>query len=108
MEWGVIAYDTRLPLILIHGTMIVKGYVHDIFQLHVLPLMTGLSGALFQQQNAWPYIVRMSQNCLRQITTLPWPARSPDLSPNEHIFHLGRQIGQPTSLVELEALLQHL
>lgn len=109
MVWGAIAYDTRSPLILIHGTMTAQRYVHDILQPHVLPLMARLPGAIFQQDNARPHTARMSQDCLRHITTLPWPARSPDLSPIEHIWdHLGRQVGQPTSLVELEARLQQL
>ncbi|GFX00434.1 uncharacterized protein TNCV_2090841 [Trichonephila clavipes] len=48
----------------------------------------------------------MSQNCLRTVTTFLWPARSPDLSPIEHIWdHLGRRVEHPTSLNELEARL---
>ncbi|GFU13430.1 uncharacterized protein TNCV_937431 [Trichonephila clavipes] len=47
--------------------------------------------------------------CLRTVTTLPWPARFPDLSPIEHIWdHLGRRVGHPTSLNELEARLQQI
>ncbi|GFW49391.1 transposable element Tcb1 transposase [Trichonephila clavipes] len=49
---------------------------------------------------------RVSQDCLRTVTTLPWPARSSDLSPIEHIWdHLGWRVGPPTSLNELEARL---
>ncbi|GFX60746.1 transposable element Tcb2 transposase [Trichonephila clavipes] len=41
--------------------------------------------------------------------TLPWPARSPDLSPIQHIWdHLGRQVGPPSSLNELEARFQQI
>ncbi|GFT09980.1 uncharacterized protein TNCV_1114411 [Trichonephila clavipes] len=54
---------------------------HGILLLHVLPLM---EGANFQQENARQHIARMSQDCLHTITTLPWPARSPYLSPIEH------------------------
>ncbi|GFX94802.1 transposable element Tcb1 transposase [Trichonephila clavipes] len=51
----------------------------------------------------------MSQGCLHTVTTLPWPTRSPDLSPIEHIWgHLRRRVGQPTSLNELEARLQQI
>ncbi|GFU68813.1 hypothetical protein TNCV_2784001 [Trichonephila clavipes] len=33
---------------------------------------------------------------------LPWPARSPDLSPIEHLWdHVGWRVGDPTSLNEL-------
>ncbi|GFV35369.1 transposable element Tcb1 transposase [Trichonephila clavipes] len=49
-------------------------------------------------------MARVSQDCLRTVTTLPWPARSPDLSPIKHIWdHLGWSVGIPTSLNELEA-----
>ncbi|GFX82681.1 transposable element Tcb2 transposase [Trichonephila clavipes] len=75
MAWGAIAYNTRSPLVLILGTMTAQRYVHDILQPHVLPLMQRLPGAIFQHDNAWPHTARMSQDCLRTVTTLPWPAR---------------------------------
>ncbi|GFX93608.1 transposable element Tcb1 transposase [Trichonephila clavipes] len=75
----------------------------------MLPLMQRLPGAIFQQANARPHTTRLSQDCLRTITTLPWPARSTDLSPIEHIWdHLGRRVGHPTSLNKLEARLQQI
>ncbi|GFV88340.1 transposable element Tcb2 transposase [Trichonephila clavipes] len=68
-----------------------------------------LQGAIFQQDNAQSHTARVSQDCLRTVTTLPWPARSPHLSPIEHIWdHLGRRVGHPTSLNELEARLQQI
>ncbi|GFX26890.1 transposable element Tcb2 transposase [Trichonephila clavipes] len=72
-------------LALIRGTMTAQRYVHDILQPHVFPLMQRLPGAIFRQNNARPYTARMSQDCLRTVTTLPWPGRSTDMSPNEHI-----------------------
>ncbi|GFT50964.1 transposable element Tcb2 transposase [Trichonephila clavipes] len=57
----------------------------DILQPHVLPLMRLLPGAISQQDNARPHTTRMSQDYLRTVTTFPWPARSPDLSPIEQI-----------------------
>ncbi|GFY18450.1 transposable element Tcb2 transposase [Trichonephila clavipes] len=52
MVWGAIAYDTRSRLILIHSTMTARRNIQDILQLHVLLLMAGLPGAIFQQENA--------------------------------------------------------
>ncbi|GFX20110.1 transposable element Tcb2 transposase [Trichonephila clavipes] len=69
--------------------MTVQRYVHDILQPHVLPLMQRLPGAIFQQDNARPLTARVSQDCLLTVTTLPWPVRSPDLSPNEHLGSFG-------------------
>ncbi|GFU58184.1 transposable element Tcb1 transposase [Trichonephila clavipes] len=71
--------------------------------------MKWLPGAIFQQDYARPHTARMSQDSLRNVFTLPWPSQSPDLSPIEHIWdHLGRRVGYPTSLNELEARLQQI
>ncbi|GFW83330.1 uncharacterized protein TNCV_2544281 [Trichonephila clavipes] len=49
--------------------MTAQRYVHDILQRHVLPLIQRLPGAIFQQHNARPYTTRVSQDCLRTVTT---------------------------------------
>ncbi|GFX60924.1 transposable element Tcb2 transposase [Trichonephila clavipes] len=90
MVLGDIAYNTPPPLVFISGTMTAQRYVHDILQPHVLPLMQRLPGAIFQQFIVWPHTARVSQDCLRTVTTLPLPAQSPDSSPIELIWdHLG-------------------
>ncbi|GFU75816.1 transposable element Tcb1 transposase [Trichonephila clavipes] len=87
--------------------MTAQRYIHDILQPHVLPLLQRLAGAIFQQDNIRPHTTRVSQDCLRAVTTIPWHARSPDLSQIEHIWdHLGWRVGHLTSLNELEARLQ--
>ncbi|GFX25055.1 transposable element Tcb2 transposase [Trichonephila clavipes] len=68
MVWGVIAYNTRSPLVLIHGTMTAQWYFHDILQTHVLPLMQRLPG-----DNVRPHMARVSQDCLRTVITLSDP-----------------------------------
>ncbi|GFV72164.1 transposable element Tcb1 transposase [Trichonephila clavipes] len=70
---------------------------------------TVTSSHIFQQDNARPQTARVPQDCLRTVTTLPWPVLSPDLSPIEPMWdHLGRRVGHPTSLNELEARLQQI
>ncbi|GFU65365.1 transposable element Tcb2 transposase [Trichonephila clavipes] len=56
--------------------MTAQRYVHDILQPHVLPLKQHLPGLTRQ----------VSQDCLHTVNTFPWPARSPDLSPINHIW----------------------
>ncbi|GFY01221.1 transposable element Tcb1 transposase [Trichonephila clavipes] len=108
MVWGTIAFNTRSPLVLLCGSMTAERYVHFL-QPHVLPLMQRLPGAIFQQDNAQPHTARVSQDYLRTVTILPWPALSPDLSPIAHIWdHLGWRVGHPMSLNELEATLQQI
>ncbi|GFV65375.1 uncharacterized protein TNCV_2638051 [Trichonephila clavipes] len=49
--------------------MTAQRYVHDILLLHVLPLKQRLPGVIFQQDNAQPHTARLSQDCLRTVTT---------------------------------------
>ncbi|GFV30345.1 transposable element Tcb2 transposase [Trichonephila clavipes] len=74
--------------------------------------MQRFPGAIFQQINARPHTARVSQDCLRNVTTLPtlpWPTRSPDLSSIEHIWgDLGERVEHTTSLIELEAKVQQI
>ncbi|GFT95797.1 transposable element Tcb2 transposase [Trichonephila clavipes] len=77
---------STLPLLYSDTLLPQLPYVYNILQPHVLPLMQRFPGAIFQQDNASSSIARMSQYCLRTLTTLPWPARSPDLPPIEHIW----------------------
>ncbi|GFV65254.1 transposable element Tcb2 transposase [Trichonephila clavipes] len=85
MIWGVIALNTWSSLVLIRRTKTAQQNVHDILQPRVLPLMQRLPGTIFQH-NARPCMARVSQECLCTVTTLPWPSRSPDISPSEHIW----------------------
>ncbi|GFX92270.1 DDE_3 domain-containing protein [Trichonephila clavipes] len=48
------------------------------------PFLNGLPGAIFQQNNARPHTERVAEDFLCPFKILPWPARSPDLSPVEH------------------------
>ncbi|GFV27437.1 transposable element Tcb2 transposase [Trichonephila clavipes] len=81
MVCGAIAYNIRSPLVLIRGTMTAQRNVHDILQPHLLSFMQRLPGTIFEQVNVRPHTARMSQECLRTVTNLPWPARSQHLTP---------------------------
>ncbi|GFW97088.1 transposable element Tcb1 transposase [Trichonephila clavipes] len=86
MVWGAIAYDSRSTLIVMYGTLTGQRYVDDIIRPHVGPFLNGLPGTIFQQDNARPHTARVAQDFLRHFQTLPWPARSPDLYPVEHVW----------------------
>ncbi|GFW42330.1 DDE_3 domain-containing protein [Trichonephila clavipes] len=88
------------------GTLSGQRYVDDILRPHVGPF---LPGGIFQQDNARPYTARVAQNFLRHFQTLPWTARSPDLSPVEHVWdQLKRQMPSCHSVHDLELAVQDL
>ncbi|GFX00399.1 transposable element Tcb1 transposase [Trichonephila clavipes] len=109
MIWGRIAYDSRSTLIVIRGTLTGQRYVDDILRSHVGPFLNGLPGAIFQHDNARRHTARVAQDFLHNFQTLPWPARSPDLSPVEHVWdQLKRQMPSCHSAHDLESAVQDL
>ncbi|GFS56724.1 DDE_3 domain-containing protein [Trichonephila clavipes] len=109
MVWEAIAYDSRSTLIVMRGTLTGQRYVDDILRPHVGPFLNGLPGEIFQQDNARPHTARVNQDFLRHFQILPWPARSPDLSPAEHVWdQLKRQMPSCLSVHDLELAVQDL
>ncbi|GFX78563.1 transposable element Tcb2 transposase [Trichonephila clavipes] len=109
MVWGAIAYDSRSTLIVMRGTLTGQRYVDDILQQHVGPFLNGLPGAIFQQDNARPHAARVPHDFLRHFQNLPWPARSPNFSPVEHVWNqLKRQMPSCYSAHDLELAVQDL
>ncbi|GFY28594.1 transposable element Tc3 transposase [Trichonephila clavipes] len=109
MVWEGIAYDSRSTLIVMRGTLTGQRYVDDILRPHIGPFLNGLPGAIFQQDNARPHTAGVAQDFLRHFQTLPWPARSPDLSPVEHVWdQLKRQMPSCHSVHDLELAVQDL
>ncbi|GFX52511.1 transposable element Tcb2 transposase [Trichonephila clavipes] len=106
---GDIAYDSRSTLIVMRGTLTGQRYVDDILQPHVGPFLNSLPGATFQQDDAPPHTARVAQDFLRHFQTLPRPARSPDLSPVEHMWdQLRRQMPSCHTVHVLELAVQDL
>ncbi|GFX89084.1 DDE_3 domain-containing protein [Trichonephila clavipes] len=91
------------------GTLTSQRYVDDILRHHIGPFLTGLPGAIFQQDNARPQTARVTQDFLRHFQTLPWPARSSGLSPVEHVWdQLKQQMTSCHSVHDLELAIQDL
>ncbi|GFW89301.1 transposable element Tc1 transposase [Trichonephila clavipes] len=76
MVWGGITYVSRFTLIVLRGTLTGQRYVDDILRPLVGPFLNGLSGAIFQYDNARPHTARVAQDLLRHFQTFPWPTRS--------------------------------
>ncbi|GFV72688.1 DDE_3 domain-containing protein [Trichonephila clavipes] len=91
------------------GTLTCQRYVDDILRPHVGPFLNGLPGAISQQDNARPHTARVAQDFLRHFQTLLWLARSPDLSPVEHVWYqLKRQMASCHSVHDFELAVQYL
>ncbi|PRD22938.1 UNVERIFIED_CONTAM: Transposable element Tcb1 transposase [Trichonephila clavipes] len=90
MVWGGIGYHSRTPLVRIAGTLNSQRYISEVLEPVVLQ---GLATAIFQQDNARPHVARIVQRFFvnHQIELLPWPARSPDLSPVENMWSMVAQ-----------------
>ncbi|GBN42152.1 Transposable element Tc1 transposase, partial [Araneus ventricosus] len=104
MVWGAISYDSRSTLVVIPRTLTANLYVNLVVQPVVLPFMNSIQGRVLQQDNN-------SYRCcnptsLQSVDMLPWPARSPDLSPIEHVWDIiGRQLQHhPQSAVTIPVL----
>ncbi|GFY07853.1 transposable element Tcb1 transposase [Trichonephila clavipes] len=103
MLWGGIGYHSCPPLARIAGTLNSQRYISEVLEPVVVPYFQGLVKAIFQQENERPHVARIVQRLFvnHQIELLPWPARSPDLSPKENmwsmVIHRMHQIKPPAS-----------
>jgi transposase len=98
MVWRCISHDCKLDLVTIQGNLTGDQYIRDILQPVVIPhfdnhpLATRL---VYMDDNARPHRSRAVTAYLQSeaVTSVPWPAMSPDFNPIEHIWDiLGHRI----------------
>ncbi|GFV74653.1 transposable element Tcb1 transposase [Trichonephila clavipes] len=68
-------------------------YISEVLKPVVFPYLQGLTTAIFQHDNARPHVARIVQRFFvnHQIELLPWPCRSPHISPIKNMWSMVAQ-----------------
>ena len=95
MIWGGISCKGKTNLRTGRNNLNVVRYCADIITPVIVLYIANGNADVLQQDNARYHTARYTQNVLaaNNINTLVWPAKSPNLSPIEHLWdYLGRKV----------------
>ena len=92
MVWGCISHDCKLDLVTIQGNLTGDQYIRDVLQ-PVVPHFdnhTLATRPVYMDDNARPHRSRVITAYLQSeaVTSVPWPAVSPDLNLIKHIWDM--------------------
>jgi len=90
MVWGGIHKNGKTELGIVLGTLTAFKFCGQFFVPYVVPFFQTHDAMIFQQDNARPHSAIYTRQVLaeKNIVTLEWPSRSPDLSPFEYVWDI--------------------